>query len=409
MPLSHWVTVESPPLVPGWRGWFAFFLAFVAVSEAGRLSAFDGNIAAISLPSGVYAAGLLLLPRRAWPALLATTLAGNLASNCLLHGRPVTASVLYWMSNTAGLLAGATLLLREYPHGFRVCDRRTLMMFTACMAIVGTLISTVLRFAANLALHGVPALDAWAIHWQGRMLGIALIAPAIINAVRLRPWREPGFDRKALELGGLVAGTGLVAACVFGYQSRPLVFVAMPFLTCAAIRHRVCGAATTTFALGMIVTWNTAEGRGPFSVGQGVREQVLLAQGYLAVLGMVALTLAALKMEMEAWAMDAAETRQALEVANHTLQRRASTDSLTQLHNRGAFDNKLEEESLRADRHDLPLSLVLIDVDHFKSINDEFGHPVGDEVLRRVAATLLAESHTSDFVARFGGRNSRSC
>ena len=57
----------------------------------------------------------------------------------------------------------------------------------------------------------------------------------------------------------------------------------------------------------------------------------------------------------------------------------------------------------RAERHDLAVSLLLTDIDHFKKVNDTYGHPTGDEVLRRVAAILKASARKIDIVARYGG------
>jgi diguanylate cyclase (GGDEF)-like protein len=403
MPPSPLAAIDSPPLKPGWWGWLGFFVAFVVASEVGRLIAFDGSLAAISFPAGLYAAAILMVPRRVWPTLFVVTLAGNLTSNVLWHGVPLLSSTLNWLANTMGMVVGAMLFLCVYPRGSRVTDRRSLVMFVACMAILGTLVSALLRAATQLVVDGHVVVDTSTIHWQGRMLGVALIAPFLLNATDLQPWREPDFERRAICLGGLVLGTVVIGTCVFAYQQRPIVFAAIPFLACAAIRHRVCGASLTTLALGVVVIWNTALGRGPFALDDSVSERVLLAQAYLAVLGMVSMTLAALTIEVETWTEDANNTRQALEKANHFLQHRATTDALTQLHNRGAFDQKLEEEVSRAMRHDLPLSLVLLDIDHFKAWNDEFGHPAGDEVLRRVAGVLATTARVSDVVARVGG------
>lgn len=399
----HWVADEPSRIRPGWGGWLVFFVTFVAVAEVGRWFAFEGNAAAISLPAGWYAAAILAVPRSEWPKLFLLTLAGNLTSNVLWHDRPWLVSTLFWMANTVGMVVGATVLSREYPRGFRVYDRRSLVLFVASMAIVGTLIGAILRAGVQLVLFGAVALDDTMVHWLGRMLGAALIAPFLLNAVHIRPWREPDFVRRAFCLLGLVLGVVVIGVCVFACQQRPIVFAAVPFLVCAAIRHRVCGAALTSLALGLIVMWNTADGRGPFALGDRAAERILLAQGYLAIMGMVSMTLAALTMEVELWTKEANDTRQALEVANHFLQRRAATDALTQVHNRGAFDQKLDEEVSRALRHNLPLSLVLLDIDHFKAWNDEFGHQAGDEVLRRVAGLLATTARASDLVARFGG------
>jgi diguanylate cyclase (GGDEF)-like protein len=79
------------------------------------------------------------------------------------------------------------------------------------------------------------------------------------------------------------------------------------------------------------------------------------------------------------------------------------TDSLTSLHNRRYLDLFLPTEIARAHRFSHQMSIILIDVDHFKKYNDEFGHPDGDEALRRVAGCLIRERRVTDVVARFGG------
>lgn len=92
-----------------------------------------------------------------------------------------------------------------------------------------------------------------------------------------------------------------------------------------------------------------------------------------------------------------------LERANARLRALAVTDALTGLHNRGAFDAKLADEFDRAARHGHPLSVILMDVDHFKPFNDTFGHPAGDAVLKAVADVLRRAARTTDLVARYGG------
>jgi diguanylate cyclase (GGDEF)-like protein len=79
------------------------------------------------------------------------------------------------------------------------------------------------------------------------------------------------------------------------------------------------------------------------------------------------------------------------------------TDPLTGLRNRRYFDQRLEEEVSRAERHGTPLSLVMIDLDHFKTINDRHGHPVGDEVLVAVGRLLRERVRAGEVAARYGG------
>lgn len=86
------------------------------------------------------------------------------------------------------------------------------------------------------------------------------------------------------------------------------------------------------------------------------------------------------------------------------LSRLAMTDGLTGLANRRAFDAALEKEWLRIRRSNGDLSLVLIDLDHFKSFNDRYGHQVGDDCLRSVAAAIQATlRRPADLAARYGG------
>ncbi|MCS7209012.1 MAG: GGDEF domain-containing protein, partial [Fimbriimonadales bacterium] len=92
-----------------------------------------------------------------------------------------------------------------------------------------------------------------------------------------------------------------------------------------------------------------------------------------------------------------------LKALNQKLQNLAITDGLTGLHNHRAFQDYLETQFRIALRNRRPLSLILIDVDHFKQYNDSYGHQAGDEVLRTVAQTLKEQVREGDFVARYGG------
>ena len=99
-----------------------------------------------------------------------------------------------------------------------------------------------------------------------------------------------------------------------------------------------------------------------------------------------------------------AERTQALERLNHRLDAASRTDGLTGVFNRRHFDEVLQAEVRRSQRSGQPLGLLLVDLDHFKHINDTFGHPAGDACLRVVADLLRhAVRRSSDVVARYGG------
>ncbi len=93
-----------------------------------------------------------------------------------------------------------------------------------------------------------------------------------------------------------------------------------------------------------------------------------------------------------------------IEAAYHDeIYRMTTVDGLTQIFNRRYFDDVLDRELSRARRYVRQLSLVLIDIDHFKKINDAFGHLAGDAVLKEVAGVIKSKTRREDVFARYGG------
>ncbi len=86
-----------------------------------------------------------------------------------------------------------------------------------------------------------------------------------------------------------------------------------------------------------------------------------------------------------------------------TLERLATTDPLTKIYNRLKLNELLAFEVKKSDRYKLPLSLIMLDIDHFKEINDTYGHDVGDEVLVKLCESIAAVIRETDIFARWGG------
>ncbi|MDR3682624.1 MAG: diguanylate cyclase [Geothrix sp.] len=107
--------------------------------------------------------------------------------------------------------------------------------------------------------------------------------------------------------------------------------------------------------------------------------------------------------EYESAIHDLRERRGMLEIEAAALRNEVLTDPLTELLNRRAFDQNLDHAMRQWERHRRAFVLVLGDVDHFKLINDRFGHPVGDEVLRQLALRLRSGLRKSDLAFRIGG------
>ncbi|MCM2316573.1 MAG: diguanylate cyclase [Thermoanaerobaculia bacterium] len=92
-----------------------------------------------------------------------------------------------------------------------------------------------------------------------------------------------------------------------------------------------------------------------------------------------------------------------IESLNRRLREQAIRDPLTGLHNRRFFEESAERDAARAIRLGEPLAVVMLDIDHFKQINDSFGHASGDRVLESISALLRAHARVADLVCRFGG------
>lgn len=92
-----------------------------------------------------------------------------------------------------------------------------------------------------------------------------------------------------------------------------------------------------------------------------------------------------------------------MEAMNRRLEEISVRDPLTGLYNRRYFEDRLGTEFQRAHRHGRPLTVLMADIDHFKSINDTYGHQTGDEVLRGVGLLLVNQTRATDITARYGG------
>ncbi len=132
------------------------------------------------------------------------------------------------------------------------------------------------------------------------------------------------------------------------------------------------------------------------------RDEKLAAQG--AMLQLQGQTNRELEDRVQERTQELERTMTNLEIANRELAKLSVTDPLTKVHNRRYFDETLQRELERSMRTGQPVSLILVDIDHFKQFNDRYGHLVGDDCLRLVASTLdQVMVRGTDLLARYGG------
>lgn len=159
------------------------------------------------------------------------------------------------------------------------------------------------------------------------------------------------------------------------------------------------GAAAGVLIVMIIATPLTLHGSGPIGLSDDKADHVVVLQlqAFLIVMFLTALPVATVL-------ADRAALQDSMHRNNRILQRLATTDPLTGALNRRAFQDQLDLAVANANRSQQPLSVVLLDLDHFKLYNDTYGHPAGDEVLRTLVLELSTViSRTQDVIARYGG------
>jgi diguanylate cyclase (GGDEF)-like protein len=216
----------------------------------------------------------------------------------------------------------------------------------------------------------------------------------------------------ALAVGGRADGPFLLLAVGLGLTAFAdglyLALYAQGAWPAASALDALWPAATLAVAL---AAWLARPAAAP-RPARGLRQIAVPAAGALAALAVLVLEVplglpptaiwlaaATLILVTGRFALTFAEKERAL----RELHRRATTDPLTDLPNHREFHERLRAEVERARRHGRELSVVVIDIDHFKLVNDTHGHPVGDRVLAHVATTLRRALRSGDTLARIGG------
>jgi diguanylate cyclase (GGDEF)-like protein len=176
--------------------------------------------------------------------------------------------------------------------------------------------------------------------------------------------------------------------------------------TAAGVAHlvlfwqaRLLGAAmvgTMLIAIAALNGWLALKATDPTAAGVGRLVLVGVALYLVTALGMQLMTFEDMTYELR-------KTNRRLESAQAELRQMVTTDALTGCRNRRFFDEVISREIQRHRRYNLPLSILFIDVNRFKAINDTLGHEAGDRVLQKVAAFLVRHVREADYVFRWGG------
>lgn len=306
--------------------------------------------------------GLIAIEPRLISAFGAATICALLLLQYAHRRRPF---ILAWASAWL-LLAPALLLLnRVYPNVF--VSRLALGLSQSLMVCASTLVF----WSADL-FRQTRYLDR--VRWQ---IGAGVVAWLLVAAQAGSP--------TLLVPGYVLNATMLTAAAA--------MYVAV------VLERRMIGAGLIAFAvIGMAISNGATAILLPRSP-RDVSFEIFVVNGVLSIL--VAVGVHLLVFEEMTYELRIANRR--LEAAREELLQAAITDQLTGCHNRRFLDQIVDRELQRHSRYNLPLSLLFVDVDRFKAINDTLGHETGDHVLQYVARFLKRHIREADYVLRWGG------
>lgn len=227
----------------------------------------------------------------------------------------------------------------------------------------------------------------WVSWWMGNAVGQLIFTPLLLTW--FHPSRKAGFAGLLAIAGTILAAWGALFLGPFiKLDSISTLVITYPLLISIGIHASVSNTARANAVLALSIVWLGGFGLGPF-------EPLSMAARYKYI-GFIAVTASGLSMLI---ASMFAQHRRLIE----QLHKLSYIDSLTGISNRAHFIEGAEAMVLRAQTEKRPLAVLMMDFDHFKKVNDTFGHAVGDKVLQFVAAICLANIRKGDIIGRLGG------
>jgi diguanylate cyclase (GGDEF)-like protein len=369
---------------------------FAAAKFSLLLAISPGYATAVWPPSGIALASLLLLGRRVWPGIWL----GAILVNLTVASSPAIA-LLIGTGNALEAFAGAELVQRFIGVPRRFERGSDVVLFVLIAAASCTIAATVgaTALAASRAVSWSQFLPHWWTWWQGDLTGVVIVAPLILSwsLRRAAPW-PGGKMLEAAAFGILLLVVTLVAfqqGDVAGppVSSFSLTFAILPFMIWAALRFNQRVVTTAIAASCAVAVYYTVDDLRSLP---SLNESLLVLLAFISTMVVTGLVLSAV-LEERKRAMDR------LARALDALREQAMTDPLTGLYNRRYLVEFLQREWIRARRKEGSLGVIMVDLDHFKRINDTFGHAAGDYVLTAVSALLRMHIRSSDIVCRYGG------
>lgn len=402
-----------------------FALYFLGAKLGVLLTVMPEGIAIVWLPNCVVLAALIRFNGARYPAIAALAVAAEIAADWQQF--TFIESLLFGIVNVAEATL-AYVLLRRWRFDPRFSEPADLGKFVLAGPVAGAFAAALLGALIYSVFRGTDTvyLEFVRIWWFGDALGLLIFTPLLLgfrpfeaqapsSPLVIKPVDVAVWAAAAITLGLFwISKNGQVLGMHFG----PLLM--LPFVFYAAARYPQRWAAVAIALAAIALVAAMTQGTSPFGE-LAPRDAVIRAQEFILIMSLVALGLATLLAQLRArhhelelvndalrrsndkFEARVVERTSDLRRANDQLAALASIDPLTELYNRrGLFDIAQREVAL-ARRHARSLSLMLVDLDYFKTVNDRFGHLVGDETLKHCALVIKECARASDSCGRYGG------
>ncbi|WP_295053434.1 diguanylate cyclase [Sulfuricurvum sp.] len=399
--------------------WQLLFLAsgYIVLGKISiHFATMSEGIAIAWLPNGLILALFLLRPTREWPLYASVIIPAEIIAD--FPAFTYVQAIEFALINIAETMLSAYLIRRftSNTHNFHNLHYVLLFIIIAlCLspmlsAIFGGLVyHTQIESQSNF-------LAFWRIWLFGDSLGILLITPLLLSWLELK--HQFSYRSLTLEPIIMIPLTLIFAYILFSNDFSPNLLPTTPIIFILVLlwmsyRRGLMESLTMSVLISMIAIYFTVHHQGPFSIFSPVQNTLYL-QEFIAAMVVSTLFFSVLLRQMNEKTdqleilsknleNQVAEKTSALQLANQKLFELATTDPLTHIYNRRFLLERAEEEVNRGLRYQSDLSLMLFDIDLFKSINDTYGHHAGDKVLISLVEAVQGRIRQNDIFARIGG------
>lgn len=379
-----------------WVRFTGVTLVYAAATWAGMaLGSFQAHTDLIWPANGVLLGILLLAKRKDWLAYLGATALVSVWVH--LHMQfPIGRSCFYAVANVVEIYIAARIITAGEERRPNLVRRKTLFRFLTAVLIAPVFSSIVIGISLYLVYYDLQfgGIHSW---YMGDMLGLMMVTPLVLS-IRSRELTRLLRKERAVETSVLWATSALASILIFSQTQFPVGFFLFPLVLLTIFRLGITGSAMSVLLLAIPAEYFTVQRQGPFALlrnGSAVEGAILLQLFLGLLIGMVLLIGVVLA--------EKARLQKRLSESYARMEALAGTDPLTLLANRRTFDLRLTELWARGVREESTLSILMIDVDHFKKYNDSYGHTLGDALLRDIGCSLRSFSRASDIACRYGG------